>query len=39
MNETNPVLDFYANQTNFFEIDAGVKIDEITRKIEEIIKV
>ena len=39
MNETNPVLDFYANQTNFFEIDASVKIDEITRKIEEIIKV
>ena len=39
MNETNPVLDFYANQTNFFQIDASVKIDEITRKIEEIIKV
>jgi adenylate kinase len=39
MNETKPVLDFYANQTNFFEIDASIEIDEITRKIEEIIKV
>lgn len=37
--ETKPVLDFYVNQTNFFEIDASVEIDEITRKIEEIIKV
>jgi len=39
MNETNPVLDYYANQANYFEMDASVKIDEITRKIEEIIKV
>ena len=39
MNETKPVLDFYANQPNFFEIDASVEISEITRKIEEIIKV
>ena len=39
INETKPVLDFYVNQTNFFEIDASVEIDEITRKIEEIIKV
>ena len=39
MNETKPVLDYYVNQTNFFEIDASVEIDEITRKIEEIIKV
>ena len=38
-NDTKPVLDFYANQKNFFEIDASAKIDEITRKIEEIIKV
>ena len=38
-NETKPVLDFYANQKNFFEIDASAEIDEITRKIEEIIKV
>ena len=39
MSETKPVLDFYVNHTNFFEIDASVEIDEITRKIEEIIKV
>ena len=38
-NDTKPVLDFYANQKNFFEIDASAKIDEITRKIEEITKV
>ena len=38
-NETKPVLDFYSNQKNFFEIDASAEIDEITRKIEEIIKV
>ena len=38
-NDTKPVLEFYANQKNFFEIDASAKIDEITRKIEEIIKV
>ena len=38
MEKTKPVLDFYANRTNFFEIDARVEIDEITRKIEEIIK-
>ena len=37
--DTKPVLDFYANQKNFFEIDASAKIDEITRKIEQIIKV
>ena len=39
INETKPVLNFYVNKTNFFEIDASVEIDEITRKIEEIIKV
>jgi len=38
-NETKPVLDFYSNQKNYFEIDASTEIDEITRKIEEIIKV
>ena len=38
-NDTKPVLEFYANQKNFFEIDASAKIDKITRKIEEIIKV
>ena len=39
ISETKPVLDFYANRNNFFDIDASVEIDEITRKIEEIIKV
>ena len=39
MRQTNPILKFYSNRPNFFDIDASVKIDEITTKIEEIIKV
>ena len=39
MKETNPILQLYSNRPNFFDIDASVQIDEITTKIEEILKV
>ncbi len=39
MKETNPILKLYSNRPNFFDIDASVHIDEITTKIEEILKV
>ena len=39
MNQTKPVLDFYSSRKNFHEIDGSLKIDEITRKIEQILKV
>ena len=39
MQQTNPILKFYSNKSNFFEIDASAKIDEITTKIEEILRV
>ena len=39
MKQTKPVLDFYSSIKNFHEIDGSQKIDEITRKIEQIIKV
>ena len=39
MRQTNPILKFYSNKPNFFEIDASAEIDEITTKIEEILKV
>ena len=39
MNQTKPVLDFYSSRKKFHEIDGSLKIDEITRKIEEILKV
>ena len=39
MQQTNPILKFYSNKPNFFEIDASAEIDEITTKIEEILKV
>jgi len=39
MKETNPILKLYSNRSNFFDIDASVQIDEITTKIEEILKV
>ena len=39
MKQTNPILKFYSNKPNFFEIDASAEIDEITTKIEEILKV
>ena len=39
METTKPVLNFYSKKTNFYEIDGDEKIDEISRKIEEILSV
>ena len=37
--KTKPVLDFYSTQENFYEVDASLKIEEITSKIDQIIGV
>ena len=39
MKTTKPVLDFYSKNSNFFEIDGALKIEEIKAKIDEIINV
>ena len=39
MSSTKPVLDFYSKNSNFTEIDGAAEIDEITNKIDEILKV
>ena len=39
MKTTKPVIDFYIKKENFNEIDGNLKIDEITSKINEILKV
>ena len=39
MNETKPVLDFYANHDKFNELDGSMKISEISNKINEILNV
>ena len=39
MKSTKPVLDFYSKNLNFHEIDGSLKIDEITGKIDNILKV
>ena len=39
METTSPVLDFYSKNTNFYEIDGSLKIDDITAKINDFIKV
>ena len=39
MKTTKPVLDFYSKNTNFHEIDGSLKIEEITSKIDKILKV
>ena len=39
METTKPVLDFYSKNPNFHEIDGGEKIDQISRKIEQILSV
>jgi adenylate kinase len=39
MSSTKPVLDFYSNNSNFTEIDGAEEIDQITNKINEILKV
>ena len=37
METTQPVLNFYSKNPNFKEIDGGLEIDEITRKIDSFI--
>ena len=39
METTGPVLDFYSKNSNFYEIDGTLEIDEITRKIEGFLNV
>ena len=39
MNTTKPVLDFYSKNSNFYEIDGGMKINEITAKIKDFLNV
>ena len=38
MNTTKPVLDFYSKNKNFVEIDGNSSIEEITSKINDILK-
>ena len=39
MKITKPVLDFYSNRNNFYEIDGSEEIKVISSKIEEILRV
>ena len=39
MDTTKPVLNFYSKNPNFKEIDGGLEIEEITRKIDTFINV
>ena len=39
MKTTQPVLNFYSKNSNFKEIDGGLEIEEITRKIDAFINV
>ena len=39
METTKPVLDFYSKNSNFYELDGSLKIDEITNKIDTFINV
>ena len=39
MSKTKPVLDFYSSRSYFYEIDGSQKIQQITSKIEQILKV
>jgi len=39
MSSTKPVLDFYSNNANFTEIDGAAEIDQITNKINDVLKV
>ena len=39
MKTTKPVLDFYNKNSNFYEIDGALKIEEITAKIDAFITV
>ena len=39
MEVTKPVLDYYANNENFHEIDGSMQINDISQKIEEKLRV
>ncbi len=39
MKETKPVLDFYSSKKGFYEIDGSLNIEQISNKIDDIIKV
>tara|TARA_B100000886_G_scaffold278708_1_gene202729 strand:- start:92 stop:415 length:324 start_codon:yes stop_codon:yes gene_type:complete len=39
METTQPVLNFYSKNSNFYEIDGTLEIDEITAKIDAFLKV
>ena len=39
MSSTKPVLDFYSKNANFTEIDGAAEIDQITNKINDVLKV
>ena len=39
METTRPVLDFYSKNSNFYEIDGTLEIDEITAKIDAFLNV
>ena len=39
METTKPVLEYYSTHKNYHEIDGSMKINEITSKIEEILRV
>ena len=39
METTRPVLDFYSKNSNFYEIDGALKIEEITAKIDAFLNV
>ena len=39
MTATKPVLDFYSKNANFSEIDGAAKIEQITNKIDDVLKV
>ena len=39
MEVTKPVLDYYSKNYNFHEVDGSMEIEDISQKIEEILKV
>ena len=39
METTRPVLDYYSQNSNFYEIDGGLKIEQITAKIDTFLNV
>ena len=39
MEITKPVLDYYSKNSNFYEIDGSLEIDDITAKIQAFIRV